>query len=134
MDAEHLVEAGDLEGAAQTGVRTGEPEVAVAAPSPGEPVDDHPKAGGVDELDPAQIEHDRRCGLLDQRKELGPEGRDRGDVDLALRHQDLVLAPFRHIEARVDRRTLPRYSSRRRAEMNASWGTSTRPMFFMRRL
>src|SRR5437588_3729300 len=135
VDVHHLVEAADLEGAAQAGAGTRHPQVGVAAAGPGEAVDEHAQPGRVDEADAGQIDDDRGRPVVDEASELVPERGHGGDVDLALCGQHRVSPQLLYLEACVDLGDVSRpYSSSRSAEMKASWGTSTRPMFFIRRL
>ena len=92
MDAHHLVEPADLEGATEARRRTGDPEVRVAAPGAGQAVDQDTQSGRVDEPHGGEVDDDGRRAVLDQAPELIPERRNGGDVDLATRGEDGVAA------------------------------------------
>ena len=58
VDVEHRVQAGDPEDLQQPLVRAHQAERAVAGPQPPVRADQHAEPGGVEELHPAQVDHD----------------------------------------------------------------------------
>src|SRR5579862_1468832 len=79
---EDLGQAGDLETLQDARLRADELEVAVVAAQPLEPTDQHAEAGGVEEVDALEVDHDAVLAFGDQLDEPFTELGGRVDVDL----------------------------------------------------
>src|SRR5579884_278183 len=101
VDGEDLGQAGDLEHLEDPALGAHQGEVTIVAAQALEPPDQHTEAGGVEEVDPLQVDDDLLVTLADQLDQPLPQPGGGVDVDLATNGQHCETVPLRYVEAQV---------------------------------